>query len=405
MAWVTRATADLYFTGQPTAKNTKWSGETTGQREDLLTVASNRLDALVFLDEDINASHSKYIDATLTSDPPIPQRLLNAVCELAFWYIDNPFDQIILEGEEEDRVALLPELRDLPFSIQSMVYPFMRYAPINVESARTDDVKDKQESGGMVYSPDPITIVTRSRPSTPSNGGGNGGGGGGLTLTDVRAQIAAYARANSQVQINDINLPPILRGLPGAFGTPGQVVKVNAGGDALEFGDDSGSEEAGPTLNENRAAVAAQPPKNVVALTRWNNASTWSSFQSIINHQFESAGIRLIQVDMTFRLTNTGSHVNGIKPLQWFRLEMGKVGSTGGTITQSFSPGGYEGFAFWNTLATGRDPLARKSWRYTFLHNFAAEESLQVNVGQRQAFATGGTFNFSVEWSMLTLNF
>lgn len=152
MAWVTSANADTYFSGQPSSKATKWSALNATQKTALVEQASNRLDALVFIGDQVDAGASKYTDATPTSAvEPIPLRLYNAVLELAFFYIDNPFDQIILEGEEEDRYSLMPELADLPLPIQNLVYPFMRYAPHNKDLAETEDIKQKTPSGALSY--------------------------------------------------------------------------------------------------------------------------------------------------------------------------------------------------------------------------------------------------------------
>ena len=63
------------------------------------------------------------------------------------------------------------------------------------------------------------------------------GPAGGLTTSQVDARIAAFARTGATVQIPDARLPAVLRSLPSAFGTAGQVLQVNSGATALEFAD------------------------------------------------------------------------------------------------------------------------------------------------------------------------
>ena len=56
----------------------------------------------------------------------------------------------------------------------------------------------------------------------------------------IDARIATFARQGATINIPDANLPTILRGLPSALGTSGQVLAVNSGATALEFADASG---------------------------------------------------------------------------------------------------------------------------------------------------------------------
>ena len=55
--------------------------------------------------------------------------------------------------------------------------------------------------------------------------------------TEIDARIATFARQGATVNIPDAQLPTILRSLPSAFGTAGQVLQVNSGATALEFAD------------------------------------------------------------------------------------------------------------------------------------------------------------------------
>ena len=55
--------------------------------------------------------------------------------------------------------------------------------------------------------------------------------------TAIDARIAAFARTGATINIPDARLPAVLRGLPSALGTAGQVLAVNSGATALEFAD------------------------------------------------------------------------------------------------------------------------------------------------------------------------
>ena len=55
--------------------------------------------------------------------------------------------------------------------------------------------------------------------------------------TEIDARIAQFARQGATVNIPDARLPTILRSLPSAFGTAGQILQVNSGATALEFAD------------------------------------------------------------------------------------------------------------------------------------------------------------------------
>ena len=57
------------------------------------------------------------------------------------------------------------------------------------------------------------------------------------TNSEIDARIATFARQGATINIPDARLPAVLRGLPSAFGTSGQILQVNADADALEFAD------------------------------------------------------------------------------------------------------------------------------------------------------------------------
>lgn len=56
----------------------------------------------------------------------------------------------------------------------------------------------------------------------------------------IDARIAAFARTGATINIPDARLPAVLRGLPNAFGTSGQILQVNSARNALEFADSTG---------------------------------------------------------------------------------------------------------------------------------------------------------------------
>ena len=65
--------------------------------------------------------------------------------------------------------------------------------------------------------------------------GNPGPAGPAQSNANIDARIKAFARAGNTGVIPDVNLPTILRGLPSAFGSSGQVLQVNSGRTGLEF--------------------------------------------------------------------------------------------------------------------------------------------------------------------------
>ena len=83
---------------------------------------------------------------------------------------------------------------------------------------------------------------------------------------DIDARVAAFARTGATVQIPDARLPAVLRSLPSAFGTAGQVLQVNSGATALEFADAASGGGGGDVIEVVTALpspVTAQSPTDV----------------------------------------------------------------------------------------------------------------------------------------------
>ena len=72
--------------------------------------------------------------------------------------------------------------------------------------------------------------------------------------TEIDARIAQFARQGATVNIPDARLPTILRGLPTAFGTAGQILQMNSGATALEFAD---AASGGSAAEVHQGAIAS----------------------------------------------------------------------------------------------------------------------------------------------------
>ena len=70
--------------------------------------------------------------------------------------------------------------------------------------------------------------------------GDTGPAGPAQSNANIDARIATFARTGATVVIPDANLPTILRGLPSALGTSGQILQMNSGATALEFASNDG---------------------------------------------------------------------------------------------------------------------------------------------------------------------
>lgn len=100
MAWITEAQADEYL-----SPNQQW--EEFANKDELLTLASNRLDQLTFKDEPINRVGAKYTDGTsVDKETGTTKYLLDSQAgnweyhEALGWERNTPdFDLIVFEGE------------------------------------------------------------------------------------------------------------------------------------------------------------------------------------------------------------------------------------------------------------------------------------------------------------------
>ena len=120
--WITVTSADEYFAASVRAD--AWSALTEGIKEQALSSATNRLEALPlkFLRD---ASTEQYFTAESGTNPA-PRPLRVAVAELGLYYAENP---VIAYDREESTadgiVGIDPHLQDLPRHIQALVANFI----------------------------------------------------------------------------------------------------------------------------------------------------------------------------------------------------------------------------------------------------------------------------------------
>ena len=173
--WITVEQANTYFTD-----STQWSE--VDNKAEVLRQASDRLDGLVFYEEDYHRTGPKFTDGDVTgmTNAGMPQRLRSAVAELALHYALFPRSVI----DSEDISTLEPtsnEVADLPLFIQNLVTPFLYSAEVNEPVVDKLDRQERQKSKGLSFASDPSS--SSSSQSTTSQGGA------GLDTAAVRALL------------------------------------------------------------------------------------------------------------------------------------------------------------------------------------------------------------------------
>ena len=110
--------------------------------------------------------------------------------------------------------------------------------------------------------------------------GNPGPAGPAQSNANIDARIAAFARTGATVNIPDARLPTILRGLPGAFGTRGQILQVNSGATALEFADAPSGGGGGTGISVTQEVVDWGNTDRSLATPATRTFSAWTTLTS-----------------------------------------------------------------------------------------------------------------------------
>ena len=155
--WCNLTTVDAYFAERG---NTDWSSISTNDRTALLNCATDRLEAIPFKGDSVSRVSTRYVNATLTSTPPIPYNLLTAFCELALWLHSNPIQQHqIISPTSSYNISSW--LADLPLIIQNALSSYVDPALSRRRLSTT--------GGAIAYAGVPEGFTPSN--TTPSTGG------------------------------------------------------------------------------------------------------------------------------------------------------------------------------------------------------------------------------------------
>ena len=149
--WITVSQAATYF-----ASNTAWEG--VADKAGVLREASDRLDALVFYNEDFYRTGPKFTDGNVTgmTNSGMPRRLISATAELALHYA--LFPRSVIDAEDLDTLEpTSDEIADLPLLIQNLVTPFLYSSEVNAPEVAKEDRQERVKIKSISYVGDPAS--------------------------------------------------------------------------------------------------------------------------------------------------------------------------------------------------------------------------------------------------------
>ena len=163
-------------------------------------------------------------------------------------------------------------------------------------------------SGNFTIHSDSIIELETFSPAAASN-------------VEIDSRIATFARVGATVNIPDARLPAVLRGLPSAIGTAGQVLQVNSDADALEFADAASGGGGASLAQLITSSSGVQLPGQV--------STGWGAWTNIFSFSSIAAGTHLCTISVQGSYEGTSTSANVVVQFQLVR---------GTTILQTFAP-------------------------------------------------------------------
>ena len=140
MIWCTLTTVNDYF---GLRGNADWNSIPANERAALLQVATDRLESIPFRGDNKSRTTTRYNNASLSTNPPIPYNLLVAFCEMSLWVYTNPLQQQQVVNPSS-RYNISAWLSDLPLIIQNALSGFV--------DANVGNAKISRSGGSLSYS-------------------------------------------------------------------------------------------------------------------------------------------------------------------------------------------------------------------------------------------------------------
>ena len=158
MIWCTLSTVNEYF---GLRGNADWNSIPADERAALLQVATDRLESIPFRGDNKSRTTTRYNNASLSTNPPIPYNLLVAFCEMSLWVYTNPLQQQQIVSPSS-RYNISAWLSDLPLIIQNALSGFVDGEVGNGKISRTGG--SLSYSGGTNQSGGNISTVATQAP-------------------------------------------------------------------------------------------------------------------------------------------------------------------------------------------------------------------------------------------------
>ena len=172
MIWCTLSTVNEYF---GLRGNADWNSIPADERAALLQVATDRLESIPFRGDNKSRTTTRYNNASLSTNPPIPYNLLVAFCEMSLWVYTNPLQQQQIVSPSS-RYNISAWLSDLPLIIQNALSGFV--------DGEVGKGKISRTGGSLSYS------------------GGTNQSGGNISTVATQAPIIGDGTAADPVRLN-----------------------------------------------------------------------------------------------------------------------------------------------------------------------------------------------------------
>ena len=215
--YITVAQADELLRNIP-----EWS--TVQNKEELISRATFRLEALVFINENPERIGDRYVngfvpDPSINPPPPIPGRLLKATALLALYYVKYP-PQVVNFGQGGDpypQEDANNQVGDLPVDVQNLVNPFLYTSKFNEAEKAKEDRQERRKLRPLQYDNPNYVPPSDDLPGyTPGTGDGVPPGGfPGQYMTRNQEQGLLW---------KDLPIPDVDNGLPEG-GVGGQILE------------------------------------------------------------------------------------------------------------------------------------------------------------------------------------